>query len=324
MKKYYIDKNTDNVKIYKGNIDNAYKEFIFDNLNLAVNYKKTVYKTTFDDLGHSKNPDERIIVLQNKKKHLKNVVERFNLLKKEFNIIDFFSSDDWIELDKVNKEWEDNTNNYKAKKYLYKETLANWLTQKTGKVFTPASRDIEKSITGNTVLQLSKLSGYNEMLENFIPVINEYNKKDKAIVDKYKLLLSDNTNKNILILINLYSEIRKLEIECKALENSILIDCLYYKDIKLLDKDNFGNIVYSDYFKSYNIYVMNDNRLSQISYIYKDKDDDRYIFLDYLGRVYPNQCDYYIDFSMTGSSTPLKNSIPIKTFDLSNDVAIYK
>lgn len=322
LKKYYIDKNTNNVKIYKGNIDNAYKEFIFDNLNLAVNYKKTVYKTTFDDLGHSKNPDERIIVLKNKKKHLNKIVERFDLLKNEFNIIDFFSSDEWFELDRVNKEWEDNTNNYKAKKYLYKETLANWLTQKTGKVFTPASRDIEKSITGNTVLQLSKLTGYNDLLENFIPVINEYNNKDKTIINKYKLLLSDNTNKEILILINLYSEIRKLEIECKALENSILTDCLYYKDIRLFDIENFDNVVYSDYFKSYNIYVMNDDRLNQISYIYED--NGRYIFLDYLGRVYPNQCSYYIDLSMQGSSTPLNKSIPINTFNLSNEVAIYK
>lgn len=294
MNKYYIESQSNLIKIYKDSVDNSlvFNNILFSSYSEAKFYLLYFKDTIFEKLGYTNCYDldlKEYALLKNKINELKQKINTIDtIIKNHENYVKgYFQSEEWLERQEAAKLYENVLNEKRVLVIAYKAKLASHIRKISDLKITAGSLTIDNILNGkyNQVPAYLKSKHIERFTHEYTNALIEFSKKENEALDNYKEVLRsyDSQSRSIYKekkkIVKLYLKQIELERELKRLELKIVtkITNQNYYYFVAIDNLPFERLQYNKELECYNLFVVYRNRITEIKSFY-EYDNQYYIF----------------------------------------------
>ena len=294
MNRYYIENQSNLIKIYKDSIDDSlvFNNILFSSYSEAKYYFLNFKDTIFQQLGYSNFLDEDL-------KEYTSLKNRINDLKQNINTIDtiirkhenyvkgYFQSDEWFARQEASKLYENVLNEKRLLIISHKEKLASHIREISNLKITAGSLTVDNILNGryNQVPAYLKSKHIERFAHDYTNDLIDFSKKEKEALDNYKEILRrfDSESRSIYKekkkIVKLHLKEIELQKELKRLELKIITKIPNQNYYYFVNIDNlpFERLQYNKELECYNLFVVYKNRITEIKSFY-EHDNQYYIF----------------------------------------------
>lgn len=294
MNKYYIENQSNLIKLYKDSIDNSlvFNNILFSSYSEAKFYLLHFKDTIFEKLGYTNCYDEDL-------KQYTSLKNKINELKEKINSVDtiiknhddyvkgYFKSDEWLARQEAAKLYENVLNEKRVLIIDYKAKLASHIREISDLKITAGSLTIDRILNGkyNQVPAYLKSKHIERFTHEYTNALIEFSKKENEALNHYKEILRsyDSHSRSIYKekkkIVKLYLKEIELQKELKRLELKIITKIpnqTYYYFVNI-DNLPFERLQYNQALECYNLFVVYKNKITEIKSFY-EYNNQYYIF----------------------------------------------
>ena len=294
MNRYYIENQSNLIKIYKNSIDDSlvFNNILFSSYSEAKYYLLHFKDTIFQQLGYSNFLDEDLkeyTSLKNRINDLKqNIITIDTIIKKHENYVKgYFQSDEWLARQEAAQLYENVLNEKRLLIISHKEKLASHIREISNLKITAGSLTVDNILNGryNQVPAYLKSKHIERFAHDYTNDLIEFSKKENEALDNYKEILRrfDSESRSIYKekkkIVKLYLKEIELQKELKRLELKIITKIPNQNYYYFVNIDNlpFERLQYNKELECYNLFVVYKNRITEIKSFY-EHDNQYYIF----------------------------------------------
>jgi hypothetical protein len=294
MNRYYIENQSNLIKIYKDSIDDS---LVFNNI-LFFSYSEAKYyllhfkDTIFQQLGYSNFLDEDLKEYTSLKNRINNLKQNINaidtIIKKHKNYVKgYFQSDEWLARQKAAQLYENVLNEKRLLIISHKEKLASHIREISNLKITAGSLTVDNILNGryNQVPAYLKSKHIERFAHDYTNDLIKFSKKENEALDNYKEILRRFDSKSRSIykekkkIVKLHLKEIELQKELKRLELKIITKIPNQNYYYFVNIDNlpFERLQYNKELECYNLFVVYKNRITEIKSFY-EYNNQYYIF----------------------------------------------
>lgn len=294
MNRYYIENQSNLIKIYKGSIDDSlvFNNILFSSYSEAKYYLLHFKDTIFQQLGYSNFLDEDLkeyTSLKNRINDLKqNIITIDTIIKKHENYVKgYFQSEEWLARQKAAQLYENVLNEKRLLVISHKERLASHIREISNLKITAGSLTVDNILNGryNQVPAYLKSKHIERFAHDYTNDLIEFSKKENEALDNYKEILRrfDSESRSIYKekkkIVKLHLKEIELQKELKRLELKIITKIPNQNYYYFVNIDNlpFERLQYNKELECYNLFVVYKNRITEIKSFY-EYNNQYYIF----------------------------------------------
>lgn len=294
MNRYYIENQSNLIKIYKGSIDDSlvFNNILFSSYSEAKYYLLHFKDTIFQQLGYSNFLDEDLkeyTSLKNRINDLKqNIITIDTIIKKHENYVKgYFQSDEWLARQKAAQLYENVLNEKRLLIISHKEKLASHIREISNLKITAGSLTVDNILNGryNQVPAYLKSKHIERFAHDYTNDLIKFSKKENEVLDNYKEVLRSFDSKSRSIykekkkIVKLHLKEIELQKELKRLELKIITKIPNQNYYYFVNIDNlpFERLQYNKELECYNLFVVYKNRITEIKSFY-EYNNQYYIF----------------------------------------------
>ena len=294
MNRYYIENQSNLIKIYKGSIDDSlvFNNILFSSYSEAKYYLLHFKDTIFQQLGYSNFLDEDLkeyTSLKNRINDLKqNIITIDTIIKKHENYVKgYFQSEEWIARQEAAQLYENVLNEKRLLIISHKEKLASHIREISNLKITAGSLTVDNILNGryNQVPAYLKSKHIERFAHDYTNDLIKFSKKENEVLDNYKEVLRSFDSKSRSIykekkkIVKLHLKEIELQKELKRLELKIITKIPNQNYYYFVNIDNlpFERLQYNKELECYNLFVVYKNRITEIKSFY-EYNNQYYIF----------------------------------------------
>lgn len=294
MNRYYIENQSNLIKIYKGSIDDSlvFNNILFSSYSEAKYYLLHFKDTIFQQLGYSNFLDEDLkeyTSLKNRINDLKqNIITIDTIIKKHENYVKgYFQSDEWLARQEAAQLYENVLNEKRLLIISHKEKLASHIREISNLKITAGSLTVDNILNGryNQVPAYLKSKHIERFAHDYTNDLIAFSKKENEALDNYKEILRrfDSESRSIYKekkkIVKLHLKEIELQKELKRLELKIITKIPNQNYYYFVNIDNlpFERLQYNKELECYNLFVVYKNRITEIKSFY-EHNNQYYIF----------------------------------------------
>jgi hypothetical protein len=294
MNRYYIENQSNLIKIYKGSIDDSlvFNNILFSSYSEAKYYLLHFKDTIFQQLGYSNFLDEDLkeyTSLKNRINDLKqNIITIDTIIKKHENYVKgYFQSEEWLARQKAAQLYENVLNEKRLLIISHKEKLASHIREISNLKITAGSLTVDNILNGryNQVPAYLKSKHIERFAHDYTNDLIKFSKKENEALDNYKEILRrfDSESRSIYKekkkIVKLHLKEIELQKELKRLELKIITKIPNQNYYYFVNIDNlpFERLQYNKELECYNLFVVYKNRITEIKSFY-EYNNQYYIF----------------------------------------------
>lgn len=294
MNRYYIENQSNLIKIYKDSIDDSlvFNNILFSSYSEAKYYLLHFKDTIFQQLGYSNFLDEDLkeyTSLKNRINDLKqNIITIDTIIKKHENYVKgYFQSEEWLARQKAAQLYENVLNEKRLLIISHKEKLASHIREISNLKITAGSLTVDNILNGryNQVPAYLKSKHIERFAHDYTNDLIKFSKKENEVLDNYKEVLRSFDSKSRSIykekkkIVKLHLKEIELQKELKRLELKIITKIPNQNYYYFVNIDNlpFERLQYNKELECYNLFVVYKNRITEIKSFY-EYNNQYYIF----------------------------------------------
>lgn len=294
MNRYYIENQSNLIKIYKGSIDDSlvFNNILFSSYSEAKYYLLHFKDTIFQQLGYSNFLDEDLkeyTSLKNRINDLKqNIITIDTIIKKHENYVKgYFQSDEWLARQEAAQLYENVLNEKRLLIISHKEKLASHIREISNLKITAGSLTVDNILNGryNQVPAYLKSKHIERFAHDYTNDLIAFSKKENEALNNYKEILRrfDSESRSIYKekkkIVKLHLKEIELQKELKRLELKVITKIPNQNYYYFVNIDNlpFERLQYNKELECYNLFVVYKNRITEIKSFY-EHDNQYYIF----------------------------------------------
>lgn len=294
MNRYYIENQSNLIKIYKNSIDDSlvFNNILFSSYSEAKYYLLHFKDTIFQQLGYSNFLDEDLkeyTSLKNRINDLKqNIITIDTIIKKHKNYVKgYFQSYEWLARQKAAQLYENVLNEKRLLIISHKEKLASHIREISNLKITAGSLTVDNILNGryNQVPAYLKSKHIERFTHDYTNDLIAFSKKENEALDNYKEILRrfDSESRSIYKekkkIVKLHLKEIELQKELKRLELKIITKIPNQNYYYFVNIDNlpFERLQYNKELECYNLFVVYKNRITEIKSFY-EYNNQYYIF----------------------------------------------
>ena len=294
MNRYYIENQSNLIKIYKGSIDDSlvFNNILFSSYSEAKYYLLHFKDTIFQQLGYSNFLDEDLkeyTSLKNRINDLKqNIITIDTIIKKHENYVKgYFQSDEWLARQEAAQLYENVLNEKRLLIISHKEKLASHIREISNLKITAGSLTVDNILNGryNQVPAYLKSKHIERFAHDYTNDLIAFSKKENEALNNYKEILRrfDSESRSIYKekkkIVKLHLKEIELQKELKRLELKIITKIPNQNYYYFVNIDNlpFERLQYNKELECYNLFVVYKNRITEIKSFY-EYNNQYYIF----------------------------------------------
>lgn len=294
MNRYYIENQSNLIKIYKDSIDDSlvFNNILFSSYSEAKYYLLHFKDTIFQQLGYSNFLDEDLkeyTSLKNRINDLKqNIITIDTIIKKHENYVKgYFQSDEWLARQEAAQLYENVLNEKRLLIISHKEKLASHIREISNLKITAGSLTVDNILNGkyNQVPAYLKSKHIERFAHDYTNDLIKFSKKENEALDNYKEILRrfDSESRSIYKekkkIVKLHLKEIELQKELKRLELKIITKIPNQNYYYFVNIDNlpFERLQYNKELECYNLFVVYKNRITEIKSFY-EYNNQYYIF----------------------------------------------
>lgn len=294
MNRYYIENQSNLIKIYKDSIDDSlvFNNILFSSYSEAKYYLRHFKDTIFQQLGYSNFLDEDLKEYTSLKNRINNLKQNINaidtIIKKHKNYVKgYFQSDEWLARQKAAQLYENVLNEKRLLIISHKEKLASHIREISNLKITAGSLTVDNILNGryNQVPAYLKSKHIERFAHDYTNDLIKFSKKENEALDNYKEILRrfDSESRSIYKekkkIVKLHLKEIELQKELKRLELKIITKIPNQNYYYFVNIDNlpFERLQYNKELECYNLFVVYKNRITEIKSFY-EYNNQYYIF----------------------------------------------
>ena len=294
MNRYYIENQSNLIKIYKDSIDDSlvFNNILFSSYSEAKYYLLHFKDTIFQQLGYSNFLDEDLkeyTSLKNRINDLKqNIITIDTIIKKHENYVKgYFQSDEWLARQEAAQLYENVLNEKRLLIISHKEKLASHIREISNLKITAGSLTVDNILNGryNQVPAYLKSKHIERFAHDYTNDLIAFSKKENEALNNYKEILRrfDSESRSIYKekkkIVKLHLKEIELQKELKRLELKVITKIPNQNYYYFVNIDNlpFERLQYNKELECYNLFVVYKNRITEIKSFY-EHDNQYYIF----------------------------------------------
>ena len=294
MNKYYIENQSNLIKIYKDSVDNnlVFNNILFSSYSEAKFYLLHFKDTIFEKLGYTNCYDEDLkeyTSLKNKINELEQkIITIDTIIKKHENYVKgYFHSEEWFARQEAAKLYENVLNEKRVLIIAHKAKLATHIRKISNLKITAGSLTIDSILNGkyNQVPAYLKSKHIEKFTHEYTNDLIKFSKNEDTALDNYKEVLKsfDSESRSIYKekkkIVKLHLKKIELQKELKRLELKIITKIPNQSYYYFVNIDNlpFERLQYNQELECYNLFVVYRNRITEIKSFY-EYDNQYYIF----------------------------------------------
>lgn len=294
MNKYYIENQSNLIKIYKDSVDNnlVFNNILFSSYSEAKFYLLHFKDTIFEKLGYTNCYDEDLkeyTSLKNKINELEQkIIPIDTIIKKHKNYVKgYFHSEEWFARQEAARLYENVLNEKRVLIIAHKAKLASHIRKISNLKITAGSLTIDSILNGkyNQVPAYLKSKHIERFTHKYTNDLIEFSKKEDETFNNYKEILKrfDSESRSIYKekkkIVKLHLKKIELQKELKRLELKIITKIPNQSYYYFVNIDNlpFERLQYNQELECYNLFVVYRNRITEIKSFY-EYDNQYYIF----------------------------------------------
>lgn len=294
MNRYYIENQSNLIKIYKGSIDDSlvFNNILFSSYSEAKYYLLHFKDTIFQQLGYSNFLDEDLkeyTSLKNRINDLKqNIITIDTIIKKHENYVKgYFQSDEWLARQEAAQLYENVLNEKRLLIISHKEKLASHIREISNLKITAGSLTVDNILNGryNQVPAYLKSKHIERFAHDYTNDLIAFSKKENEALNNYKEILRrfDSESRSIYKekkkIVKLHLKEIELQKELKRLELKVITKIPNQNYYYFVNIDNlpFERLQYNKELECYNLFVVYKNRITEIKSFY-EYNNQYYIF----------------------------------------------
>lgn len=294
MNRYYIENQSNLIKIYKGSIDDSlvFNNILFSSYSEAKYYLLHFKDTIFQQLGYSNFLDEDLkeyTSLKNRINDLKqNIITIDTIIKKHENYVKgYFQSDEWLARQEAAQLYENVLNEKRLLIISHKEKLASHIREISNLKITAGSLTVDNILNGryNQVPAYLKSKHIERFAHDYTNDLIAFSKKENEALNNYKEILRrfDSESRSIYKekkkIVKLHLKEIELQKELKRLELKVITKIPNQNYYYFVNIDNlpFERLQYNKELECYNLFVVYKNRITEIKSFY-EHNNQYYIF----------------------------------------------
>jgi hypothetical protein len=294
MNKYYIENQSNLIKIYKDSVDNnlVFNNILFSSYSEAKFYLLHFKDTIFEKLGYTNCYDEDLkeyTSLKNKINELEQkIITIDTIIKKHENYVKgYFHSEEWFARQEAAKLYENVLNEKRVLIIAHKAKLATHIRKISNLKITAGSLTIDSILNGkyNQVPAYLKSKHIERFTHEYTNDLIKFSKNEDTALDNYKEVLKsfDSESRSIYKekkkIVKLHLKKIELQKELKRLELKIITKIPNQSYYYFVNIDNlpFERLQYNQELECYNLFVVYRNRITEIKSFY-EYDNQYYIF----------------------------------------------
>lgn len=294
MNKYYIENQSNLIKIYKDSVDNnlVFNNILFSSYSEAKFYLLHFKDTIFEKLGYTNCYDEDLkeyTSLKNKINELEQkIITIDTIIKKHENYVKgYFHSEEWFARQEAAKLYENVLNEKRILIIAHKAKLATHIRKISNLKITAGSLTIDNILNGkyNQVPAYLKSKHIERFTHEYTNDLIKFSKNEDTALDNYKEVLKsfDSQSRSIYKekkkIVKLHLKKIELQKELKRLELKIITKIPNQSYYYFVNIDNlpFERLQYNQELECYNLFVVYRNRITEIKSFY-EYDNQYYIF----------------------------------------------
>ena len=294
MNKYYIENQSNLIKIYKDSVDNnlVFNNILFSSYSEAKFYLLHFKDTIFEKLGYTNCYDEDLkeyTSLKNKINELEQkIIPIDTIIKKHKNYVKgYFHSEEWFARQEAARLYENVLNEKRVLIIAHKAKLASHIRKISNLKITAGSLTIDSILNEkyNQVPAYLKSKHIERFTHKYTNDLIEFSKKEDEAFNNYKEILKrfDSESRSIYKekkkIVKLHLKKIELQKELKRLELKIITKIPNQSYYYFVNIDNlpFERLQYNQDLECYNLFVVYRNRITEIKSFY-EYDNQYYIF----------------------------------------------
>ena len=294
MNKYYIENQSNLIKIYKDSVDNnlVFNNILFSSYSEAKFYLLHFKDTIFEKLGYTNCYDEDLkeyTSLKNKINELEQkIIPIDTIIKKHKNYVKgYFHSEEWFARQEAARLYENVLNEKRVLIIAHKAKLASHIRKISNLKITAGSLTIDSILNEkyNQVPAYLKSKHIERFTHKYTNDLIEFSKKEDEAFNNYKEILKrfDSESRSIYKekkkIVKLHLKKIELQKELKRLELKIITKIPNQSYYYFVNIDNlpFERLQYNQELECYNLFVVYRNRITEIKSFY-EYDNQYYIF----------------------------------------------
>ena len=294
MNRYYIENQSNLIKIYKDSIDDSlvFNNILFSSYSEAKYYLLNFKDTIFQQLGYSNFLDEDLKEYTSFKNRISDLKQNINaidtIIKKHENYVKgYFQSEEWLARQEAAQLYENVLNEKRVLVIAHKAKLASHIRKISNLKITAGSLTIDSILNGkyNQVPAYLKSKHIERFTHKYTNDLIEFSKKEEEALNNYKEILKrfDSESRSIYKekkkIVKLHLKKIELQKELKRLELKIITKIPNQSYYYFVNIDNlpFERLQYNQELECYNLFVVYRNRITEIKSFY-EYDNQYYIF----------------------------------------------
>ena len=294
MNRYYIENQSNLIKIYKYSIDDSlvFNNILFSSYSEAKFYLLHFKDTIFEKLGYTNCYDEDLKEYTSLKNKINDLEQKIipidTIIKKHKNYVKgYFHSEEWFARQEVAKLYENVLNEKRVLVIAHKAKLASHIRKISNLKITAGSLTIDSILNGkyNQVPAYLKSKHIERFTHKYTNDLIEFSKKEEEALNNYKEILKrfDSESRSIYKekkkIVKLHLKKIELQKELKRLELKIITKIPNQSYYYFVNIDNlpFERLQYNQELECYNLFVVYRNRITEIKSFY-EYDNQYYIF----------------------------------------------
>lgn len=294
MNKYYIENQSNLIKIYKDSVDNnlVFNNILFSSYSEAKFYLLHFKDTIFEKLGYTNCYDEDLKEYTSLKNKINDLEQKIitidTIIKKHENYVKgYFHSEEWFARQEAAKLYENVLNEKRVLIITHKAKLASHIRKISNLKITAGSLTIDSILNGkyNQVPAYLKSKHIERFTHKYTNDLIEFSKKEEEALNNYKEILKrfDSESRSIYKekkkIVKLHLKKIELQKELKRLELKIITKIPNQSYYYFVNIDNlpFERLQYNQELECYNLFVVYRNRITEIKSFY-EYDNQYYIF----------------------------------------------
>ena len=294
MNRYYIENQSNLIKIYKDSIDDSlvFNNILFSSYSEAKYYLLHFKDTIFQQLGYSNFLDEDLKEYTSLKNRINDLKQNINtidtIIKKHENYVKgYFQSEEWLARQEAAQLYENVLNEKRLLIISHKEKLASHIREISNLKITAGSLTVANILNGryNQVPAYLKSKHIERFAHDYTNDLIKFSKKENEVLDNYKEVLRSFDSKSRSIykekkkIVKLHLKEIELQKELKRLELKIITKIPNQNYYYFVNIDNlpFERLQYNKELECYNLFVVYKNRITEIKSFY-EYNNQYYIF----------------------------------------------
>lgn len=290
--KYYIDTQTNTIKIYKEINNVVYNNILFSTYKDAKFYFNYIKDTIFESFNYTNTSDYRLRTYSIIKKQIETLEKEINsidsIIKQHPDYVNgFFNSNEWLDREKESKKYNKILNEKRLLIIKHKSELAKYLKSITNLNITAGSTTIDRILTGkyNNIPLYLKTKHIERFTHNYTNDLITFESKEKEVLNDYQKIV-DYYDKNSINIFKEKKKIVKKYLKLVSLNNNlnklllnIMLDIPNQNFFCEFDISEFpyNEITFIKESLSYNIFAIYNNKTYNIAHIY-EKNNSYYLF----------------------------------------------